>query len=772
MRKVIKPIAGIMLILMLCIGSGGVFSAPVNAKEPVPAPTPAVSADDILSVSEDEAEGGDGEEEGGSLTPATPTPVVMEEEEDNGGEESEIIAAATATPTPYPIQEALITLAFETAVYTGDYITQEVVSVEWNHKILTKGSDYVVTGSLVRKEIGTYEVKVIGTGAFSGTAVASWSIVAPTPTPEPTATPTPTPGPFPTTPDVTPTPTPGPVPPTPVPEKGFKVTGVRAAVYTGKSITQDDAVVWYNGKILAPGRDYKVSYRKNVNAGTAIMVIKGRGSYKGKYEVEFTIEPVDLQEECTADDMVLSTKATLSERTPVVYWGNKPLKRVRDYEMSTHPNLLREAGEYVVTITGTGNFTGSLPINVTVREGIDVRNIKVGRIKNQEWTGFAVTPVTTITYKNEEVTRGIDVTYERNIDAGTAYLVITGNGEPFKDGVVFCGTAKRSFRIKGRSLEGARVKTEKSVYTGKAVKPALKVTIGSVELIEDKDYIVSYSHNKKVGTAEYRIRGCGGYSGVKEGAFEIHPCPFNEDHINVEIPERVYYVKGGYKPSPVVTQDNRLLQLGTDYTVEYDEERPAGDLFKVMITGCGSYSAHTITREVMVYSKPIDMCASMTKDPIWNANRVKFKNYVVTPVLVDTNGVRLEAGIDYESDYYYTDLNGEPIEDDDYVTMGRRFLIHIRGMGNYSGTKVIEYRAAAKNIANVKFKVSKQQYTGYPVEPDKDQIQTDIEPDQYEIILYKKNTKTGTATMIIHGLGEYGGYKKVKFSIVKYNIKG
>ena len=772
MRKAIKPVAGIMLILMLCIGSGGVFSTPVNAEEPLPVPTPTVSADDIPSVSEDNAKQDEGENGEEPLTPASPTPVVKEEEEDDEEEEGEIIAAATATPTPYPIQEALITLAFETAVYTGDYITQEVVSVEWDHKILTKGSDYVVTGSLVRKEIGTYEVKVIGTGVFGGTAIANWSIVAPTPTPEPTETPTPTPGPVPTVPDVTPTPTQGPVPPTPVPEMGFKVTGVRAAVYTGKSITQEDAVVWYNGRSLAPGRDYKVSYRKNVNAGTAVMVITGKGSYKGKHEVEFTIEPVRLEEECTAEDMVLSTKATLSDRTPVVYWRNKPLKRIRDYEMSIHPDLLRDPGKYEVTITGTGNFTGSLTINVTIGEGIDVRNIKVGRIQNQEWTGFAVTPVTTITYKNEDVTRGIDVTYERNIDAGTAYLVITGNGEPFKDGIVFCGTAKRSFRIKGRSLEGARVKADKAVYTGKPVKPDLTVTVGSVRLIEDKDYTVSYSHNINVGTAEYRIRGCGGYSGVKDGAFEIHPCPFNEDHIEVKLPERTYYEKGGNKPSPIVTYDSRLLRLGLDYTYEYDEDRPADDTYKVRITGCGSYSAHTITREVMVYSKPIDMCISMTKDPIWNPKKVKFKNYIVKPVLVDTNGVRLEAGIDYESDYYYTDLNGDPIEMDDYVAMGRRFLIHIKGIGNYSGTKVIEYRAAAKKIENVKFKVAKQQYTGYPVEPDKDQIRTDIESGQYEILFYKKNTKTGSATMIIHGLGEYGGYKKVRFTISKYNIKG
>ena len=37
-------------------------------------------------------------------------------------------------------------------------------------------------------------------------------------------------------------------------------------------------------------------------------------------------------------------------------------------------------------------------------------------------------------------------------------------------------------------------------------------------------------------------------------------------------------------------------------------------------------------------------------------------------------------------------------------------------------------------------------------------------------LYYKNNVKTGTATMVVHGLGQYGGYKKVKFSIVKYRL--
>ncbi len=39
------------------------------------------------------------------------------------------------------------------------------------------------------------------------------------------------------------------------------------------------------------------------------------------------------------------------------------------------------------------------------------------------------------------------------------------------------------------------------------------------------------------------------------------------------------------------------------------------------------------------------------------------------------------------------------------------------------------------------------------------------------IVGYKNNTKKGTATMTVQGIGEYGGTKIVKFSIVSKKMK-
>ena len=51
-------------------------------------------------------------------------------------------------------------------------------------------------------------------------------------------------------------------------------------------------------------------------------------------------------------------------------------------------------------------------------------------------------------------------------------------------------------------------------FTGKEVKPLVKVLDGSKELVKDKDYTLTYSNNVNVGTATVVVNGIGNYSGV------------------------------------------------------------------------------------------------------------------------------------------------------------------------------------------------------------------------------------------------------------------
>ena len=71
-----------------------------------------------------------------------------------------------------------------------------------------------------------------------------------------------------------------------------KITGLTAKNYTGKAITQNP-VVTLDGKQLE-AKDYKVSYKNNVNGGTATVIITGGGDdYTGTATATFKINPIE-----------------------------------------------------------------------------------------------------------------------------------------------------------------------------------------------------------------------------------------------------------------------------------------------------------------------------------------------------------------------------------------------------------------------------------------------------------------------------------------------
>ena len=69
---------------------------------------------------------------------------------------------------------------------------------------------------------------------------------------------------------------------------GAAVTGVTDKVYTGKAVTQTP-VVKLGSVTLTAGTDYTVTYKNNVNAGTATVTVTGKGNYAGTVQKTFTI---------------------------------------------------------------------------------------------------------------------------------------------------------------------------------------------------------------------------------------------------------------------------------------------------------------------------------------------------------------------------------------------------------------------------------------------------------------------------------------------------
>ncbi len=101
----------------------------------------------------------------------------------------------------------------------------------------------------------------------------------------------------------------------------------------------------------------------------------------------------------------------------------------------------------ISTLTIYPKYNASLKKQVVVRIGdsgsVDITSADVTLSQTYyEYSGTACTPLVTISYHDTKLTKGTDykVTYENNTEAGTATVVITGNG-------IFTGTIRKDFTI-------------------------------------------------------------------------------------------------------------------------------------------------------------------------------------------------------------------------------------------------------------------------------------------------------------------------------------
>jgi len=73
------------------------------------------------------------------------------------------------------------------------------------------------------------------------------------------------------------------------------------------------------------------------------------------------------------------------------------------------------------------------------------------------------------------------------------------------------------------SISGAVIAVKDQVYTGKALRPKLKVTVDGKKLKADTDYTVTYKNNRKIGIAKVTVKGIGRYTGKATAYFTIRP---------------------------------------------------------------------------------------------------------------------------------------------------------------------------------------------------------------------------------------------------------
>lgn len=218
--------------------------------------------------------------------------------------------------------------------------------------------------------------------------------------------------------------------------------------YTG-SLIED--VVWYvekNGNPITKDTDYTLSFKNNVNAGTATVTATGKGNYTGKTSTTYTITPCDLSTASISSPGTQTYTGSQIKPTPKVTLSNNELTPGVDFTFSYGANIEPETGG-TITITAKGsNCTGSASKTFTISKASIANAVVTGIASEYQETGSQITPVPTVTFNGKKLTLDTDytVSYGTNKYPGTnnGYVYIYGAGTRFSGSqtVRFSITAK------------------------------------------------------------------------------------------------------------------------------------------------------------------------------------------------------------------------------------------------------------------------------------------------------------------------------------------
>ena len=450
----------------------------------------------------------------------------------------------------------------------------------------------------------------------------------------------------------------------------YKEGDVNAAGETVSAENADYTVTWINNRYVGTATAVLTGTGKILEDGTAI------GQYFGEKRITFRIKG-------TALSASMVSWADGSKNVSVVYNGEEQEPEVR---VSLQKKVKGKDGKMVTQTTYLWEYDDYY------KEG---------------------------DYK---------VSYLKNVDAGTATVVITGVGG-------YTGTVKKTFKITQADLaaEGTEAKigvADSIPFAKNGAKPAIVVTAkmangNTVTLKEGKDYTITYANNKAVSEGKnltekklplITVKGKGNFKGSIKQTFTI----INKSLADAENPITVTVAdvpanknKGKFVSKPVVTDENGTkLKENTDYKLSYS-------------------------------------------------------------LLTETGAVELDTK---------TGIVNEP---------GSTVRITITGAGNYQGEGSVltaDYRITEFDFTKVTVKVVPKTlpYTTKPVTLTEDDLiltmkvgtgkQAVVEElplvttengktDGYRIIGYKNNVNKGTAQVTLQGCGKYGGTKTVKFYI-------
>ena len=587
--------------------------------------------------------------------------------------------------------------------------------------------------------------------------------------------------------------------------------GITVAVgdkaYTGKSVISKPTVKY--GKLtLKENKDYTVSYSEDtVNPGTVdvtISAIEGNGkNYVGMIKTSYRIYGKNLDFSKIVVNKLSSKTYTgreilLDSDELQVYADSKKSILLTEFDEETGEGDYtveyqnnKNVGTATVIIRGTGTYAeyGNSK-SVTFKITPKALTQDMFDVADMVYTGAAVKPEVAMTDGGVPVdAANYTVSYSNNTNVAAATdkkapsATIKGKGN-------YAGTVNVPFNITPLKLTENEldivipdIKDNGKTIAASNIKPVVKyanpVTGKTVTLKSGTDYTVDFTRDTGsiVQTAKIVLKGNYKNDGDISEEFKIYAAQtvLNATDFTVSVDDtELVYTGGKLTPNVTVkeaTASEEILKAGKDYTVSYsnnvnaaDKNAPGANVKKlptVKITGKGLYKG-TITQTFSI--QPMTLSESdfdvVIGDVLCNPKKEQ------TPKVTVTNKATKKA---LKSADYTIAVDGST------KTVSEAIDITISGKGNYDGPINKTFRVYGTDIGKMVFdKIENQPYKGSTIRPAGDAVKVHADKKKTVkltegtdyVLEYGENVKAGSGSVTVKGVGEYGGTKTLKFTIV------
>lgn len=611
--------------------------------------------------------------------------------------------------TPKPLAAEMISVSPGTFTFNGSLQRPDVTVTDGT---IMKANDYTVINSGNVNQ-GTYYVTVIGQGNYKGTitnvAQTKYTIT-----------------------------------PLSIAEADVNLYELPSYVYDGTAKNPSVREVLVNNYVV-PTTGYDVSYGTNIVAGPASITITGKGNFTGTKTVNFTI----AQKEITSDMILLSNTeyiytGELKKPEVTVKQGETTLTLDTDYTLSNNGGIY--IGQYDVTVTGKGNYTGtaSQTYNIIAQEaGSFVVTLSTESVV---YTGGELKPAVTVKKGDVTLNEGTDYTvmYIDNINVGMAMVTVRGKGN-------YEGTVNKTFFITPKTLTGDMVTLSASSFTYNGVQQRPGVTVSDHDFLTSNDYYITNEGGVNIGSYNVIITGKSNYTGTVTKQFSITPLSLNDANIVLyEIASNIY---DGKPKNPGVREVTvgTLVVPTTGYTTSVSPNINVGTV-TVTVTGKDNFTGSAETTFVIM-PKPLTSSMMTLTPTVFNYNGT-----VQKPSVTVKDG---KVILTEDTDYTLTNEGGKE---------AGTYEVTVKGIGNYTdeATQSFIIVSSGANTFVVTLETTEYTFDGTEHKPNvtvKMEERTLSEGTDYTLT-YSKNTNAGTALVTVKGIGDYTGEQVKTFTIL------